>query len=100
MSDGSSSKRSAGRFMSSGKRSADFMMEGRDRTVASPGILFLSAIAAASLIVSVSVYVAGRWSPVAIDYGVFCRAVRVANPYRPGIWFVNPPPALLFLEPL
>ena len=75
-------------------------MGGRDRAVTRPGIFFLTAIAAASLIVSASVYVAGRWSPVAIDYGVFWRVERQANPYAFGTWFVNPPPGLLFFKPL
>jgi hypothetical protein len=62
--------------------------------------LRLSAIAFASAIVSVSVYVAGGWNPVALDYGVFWRAIRQADPYRFGTWFVNPPSGLVFFEPL
>jgi len=57
------------------------------------------AIAFASIIVSLSVYVAGRWNPVALDYDVFWRAVRRANPYRIGEYFVNPPPALPMFMP-
>ena len=61
--------------------------------------LRLSAIAFASLVVSLSVYVAGRWNPVALDYDVFWRAMRRADPYRVGEYFVNPPPALPLFAP-
>ena len=60
----------------------------------------LSAIAFASIVVSLSVYVAVRWNPVALDYDVFWRAMRRADPYRIGEYFVNPPPALPLFSPL
>lgn len=52
------------------------------------------------MIISLSIYLAGRWNPVAIDYAVFWKAVRRADPYRLDAYFVNPPPALLALQPL
>ena len=52
------------------------------------------------MIISLSIYLAGRWNPVAIDYAVFWKAVRRADPYQLDAYFVNPPPALLALQPL
>jgi hypothetical protein len=52
------------------------------------------------LITSITVYISERWSPVAIDYAVFWNVTRRADPYRLGLYFVNPPTALAFLEPL